>query len=59
MKHPHQFLCQGEVLEVQEGHLLYILEGLLPMALEMSNMFDRPVYRQTLCVSSLPTILIN
>ena len=33
MKHPHFHLCQGEVPEVQEGLLLYILEGLLPMAL--------------------------
>ena len=33
MKHPHFHLCQGEVPKVQEGLLLYILEGLLPMAL--------------------------
>ena len=31
---PHHLLFQGEVLEVQEEHLLYALEGLLPMALE-------------------------
>ena len=32
---PHHLLFQGEVLEVQEEHLLYALEGLLPMALEL------------------------
>ena len=30
MKHPHFHLCQGEVPEVQEGLLLYILEGYYP-----------------------------
>ena len=34
MKHPHHLLFQGEALEVQEEHLLYALEGLLPIALE-------------------------
>ena len=30
MIHPHHLLFQGEAPEVQEEHLLYILEGLLP-----------------------------
>ena len=30
MVHHHNLLFQGEVPEVQEEHLLYILEGLLP-----------------------------
>ena len=58
MKHPHHLLFQGEAPEVQEGHLLYVLEGLLAIVLELSNMFDSPVYRQTLFVSSIPTILL-
>ena len=33
MKLSHHLLFQGEALEVQEGHLLYVMEGLLPMAL--------------------------
>ena len=32
--HPHHLLFQGEVPGVQEEHLLYILEGLLPIVLE-------------------------
>ena len=30
----HNLLFQGEVLEVQEEYLLYVLEGLLPMVPE-------------------------
>ena len=34
MVYHHNLLFQGEVLEVQEEHLLYVLEGLLPMVPE-------------------------
>ena len=34
MIHPHYLLFQGEVPEVQEEHLLYVLEGLLLIVLE-------------------------
>ena len=34
MVHHHNLLFQGEVPEVQEEHLLYILEGLLPIVPE-------------------------
>ena len=34
MKHPHHLQFLGEAPGVQEEHLLYVLEGLLPIVLE-------------------------
>ena len=42
MVHHHNLLFQGEVPEVQKEHLLYILEGLLPIVPEFPTCLTTP-----------------
>ena len=49
MVHHHNLLFQGEVPEIQEEHLLYILEGLLPIVPEFPTCLATP-YIGKLCL---------
>ena len=40
--HLHNLLVQGEVPEVQKEHLLYVLEGLLPIVPEFPTCLTTP-----------------
>ena len=50
MIHPHYLLFQGEVPEVQEEHLLYVLEGLLPTVLEFLTCLTTLYIENFICV---------
>ena len=55
----NKLLPQGEVLEAQGEHPLYVLGKSLPTVPGVTNVTDTPTYRQTLFVSCMPNIVLD
>ena len=58
MIYPHHLLFQGEVLEEQEEHLLYILEGLLLTVKEFPTCLTTLYIDKPYCVKHTNILLI-
>ena len=58
MVHHHNVLFQGEVPDSTRGARPVCFGRVITHSTIVSNMFDNPIYRQTLFVSSIPNILL-